>query len=306
MFRDRFYIGVEFLYLLIHRRADQTCSQQPGVPLPRQGERRLSEDHPCGVLPVDHLRQPIEQQRRRVHIAPFNRALPSPRHRRRVRHTLKERLRRAAKDLLDRFPFGFKGDIGQGNLFKKSKRPGHGRQAGGVARRTRRMRAWTSLSPGSACPNGLGIFPLSNILMPRGRIRKRPRGANPTTFSGMIASFKRPCCSTRSVKPRTWRAPPVFVNRRSSEARRNRMIASMGLTSFGQTSTQKLQRVQSQIPCSSWSAESLARVAEEDSRGSERKRSAFANAAGPANPFETSCTVQAATQAPHMMQASTL
>ena len=50
----------------------------------------------------------------------------------------------------------------------------------------------------------------------------------------------------------------------------------------------------------------LARVAEGDSRGSERNRSAFANAAGPTNPFETSCTVHAATQAPHMMQASTL
>ena len=60
MFRDPFYIGVEFLCLLIHWRADQMGSQQPDVTFPRQGEWRLLEDHPCGIFPIDHLRQPIE------------------------------------------------------------------------------------------------------------------------------------------------------------------------------------------------------------------------------------------------------
>ena len=114
------------LYLLIHRRADQTCSQQPGVPLPRQGERRLSEDHPCGVLPVDHLRQPIEQQRRRVHIALFNRALPSPDTVAGFAILSRRACVAQRKYLLDRLPFGFEAYIGQGNLFKKAKGPGHG------------------------------------------------------------------------------------------------------------------------------------------------------------------------------------
>src|ERR1041384_1555124 len=62
--RDPLHIGMEFLCLPVHRRADQTRPQQPDLPLLCQSERRLPEDHSGCVLPVDHFRQPIEQQLR--------------------------------------------------------------------------------------------------------------------------------------------------------------------------------------------------------------------------------------------------
>src|SRR5437868_5995439 len=78
--RDPLHIGMEFLCLLVHQRADQTCTQQPNLPVLCQSERCLPEDHSGGVLPVDHFRQPIEQQIREVHRPLFNRALPFSRH----------------------------------------------------------------------------------------------------------------------------------------------------------------------------------------------------------------------------------
>jgi len=95
MFRGPFHIGMELLGLRIYRRTGQPGTQQPDPTFLRQGERRRSENYPRCIFPLDHLRQPIEQQRRRVHIAPFNRAFLSPGYRRGVPHALKKSLRRA-------------------------------------------------------------------------------------------------------------------------------------------------------------------------------------------------------------------
>src|SRR5712692_3668769 len=173
-------------------------------------------------------------------------------------------------------------------------------------RLVRSSRARTCCTPGIGGCNGFGTLPLSSIRRPSGSTCIKFRRLGPRTLSGINASFRRPNRAIRSRKPTTCRAPPVSVRPAWIAARRRRMIASIGWTSLGHTSTQKLQRVQSHIPVGPWSASSRTVRAVLSSRGSATNRQAFASAAGPRKPLSTSCAVQAATQAPHMMQASTL
>src|SRR3989338_7886396 len=149
-----------------------------------------------------------------------------------------------------------------------------------------------------------GTLPLTNILSPSGRIFSRRKRFGQTIASGIRASFSRPSRRTMSMNAVTWVAPGWSVNPARIASRRSRMIASIGCTSLGQTSTQKLHRTQSQMPSSRVSRANRSRPS--PSRGSATNRYALASAAGPRNPGETSRLLHADTHAPHRMQASTL
>src|SRR4051812_38828914 len=60
--RDPLHISRVFLCRLAPRRADQTRTQQPTLPVLCQSERCLPEAHPGGVLPVHHFQKKIKKK----------------------------------------------------------------------------------------------------------------------------------------------------------------------------------------------------------------------------------------------------
>ena len=104
------------------------------------------------------------------------------------------------------------------------------------------------LDPGQRLPERARHLPLQQHFETKRNHPELPTGFAPITLSGITASFNRPSCSMISTKPVMCRAPSVEVRPRWMRPRLRRMMASIGLTSLGQTCTHILQRVQSHIP----------------------------------------------------------
>ena len=97
--------------------------------------------------------------------------------------------------------------------------------------------------PGQRVPERARHFPLQQHVETKRNYSEHPdriRAKNFKRHDGFI--------QPASVKPVTCRAPSVEVSPRWMLPRLRRMMASIGLTSLGQTCTHILQRVQSHIP----------------------------------------------------------
>ena len=93
--------------------------------LTRQREFRPTEDDPGCILPVDEIREPIEQEFGRILICSLNRLSPSGPHCCRISQGFDHRACRPMEKFLQRIAGGVERQISDGDVVQKVKCVGH-------------------------------------------------------------------------------------------------------------------------------------------------------------------------------------